>query len=185
MSRQSSPPLPTPTACGRESIRDVRESPTASTMCPIPDRISVAADHQPAALSQRHGTPSIPLWNFPPDALADDADRSNVLTLIASLCPSSSLPTCIRSPALRALHHAVPQRLRPAFSPMAGPDRFHACHKSLSTAEPLWFSHLSAPMVQNQDCGDRNTLHYSEDRCGTTIRDRGALDRANVIEIRS
>ena len=40
-------------------------------------------------------------------------------------------------------------------------------------------------MVQNQNCGDTGTLDYSEDRCSTTIGDMGALDRENVIEIRS
>ena len=106
-----------------------------------------------------HAAPSLPAPSF---RCAPD-DR-----VLSASCATQ----CRVVPALRAF-------------PRLGLDPLHACHKSLSTAEPLWFSHLSAPMVQNQNCGDTSTLSYSEERCSATNRDTGALDRANAIEIRS
>ena len=42
----------------------------------------------------------------------------------------------------RVLHDAVPRRLPPRIDhPGWGLDRLHACHRSLSTAKPLWLSH--------------------------------------------
>ena len=164
------------TRCGECAFRAaLRRRIRLGACAPSPDARSVPSATRPVTRQ----APSVPLLPhfarataaFPRTSCRVSVRFATHERIVAAFC----IMQCRGVPASRAL-----QRL--------GPDRLYSCHMSRSTAKPLSISHPThrgCRAEKRMPWTVTTTLQYAVLRCSMTSVMTGALERENLIEIRS